>query len=371
MKLQAYVTLGRSGLKVSPLCFGAMTFGTEWGLGNGEEESRAILRRYLDAGGNFIDTANIYNFGTSEKMLGKFLKEDGLRDRVVVATKFTMNATPGDPNGGGNSRKHIYRALEASLERLQTDYVDLYWMHAWDTVTPPEEVLSTLTDLVRVGKIRYYGFSNVPAWYAAYVQVVAELQGKERLIAMQLEYSLGERTIEREHIPAAQKLGIAICPWSPLAGGFFSGKYTREKSSPKGAGRLTGPAGSFFRGFTERNWTILDTLTEVAKEMSKTPAQVALNWVVTQPGVTSTLIGATKLAQLEDNITAMDFQIPAELRARLDTVSALELARPYTYFSGDEQSRIAGGTTIYPWMPQQATGACSVIEKKGEAAGKH
>lgn len=359
MNPQHYVTLGRSGLKVSPLCLGAMTFGTEWGLGNNEEDSHAILRRYLEAGGNFIDTANIYNFGTSEKMLGKFLKEDGLRDRVVVATKFTMNATPGDPNAGGNSRKHIYHALEASLERLQTDYVDLYWMHAWDTLTPFEEVLSTLTDLVRAGKIRYYGFSNVPAWYAACVQTLAEQQGKERLVAMQLEYSLGERTIEREHIPAAQKLGVGICPWSPLAGGFFSGKYTREESRPKGTGRLTGPAGSFFRGFTERNWRVLDTLTEVAKQMSKTPAQVALNWVVTQPGVTSTIIGATKLAQLEDNLGVVGFEIPPELRARLDAASALDVARPYSYFSGDEQSRIAGGTTIHPWMPQHATGACT------------
>jgi aryl-alcohol dehydrogenase-like predicted oxidoreductase len=358
MSLKNYVTLGRSGLRVSPLCLGTMTFGTEWGIGTAEEGSRAILRQFLEAGGNFIDTANIYNFGSSEKMLGKFLKEDGLRDRVVLATKFTFNTSPGDPNAGGNGRKNIYQALEASLQRLQTDYIDLYWLHAWDTITPAEEVLSTLTDLVRAGKIRYYGFSNTPAWYVACIQTLADQQGKERLIALQLQYSLAERTIEREHIPAAQRLGLGICPWSPLAGGFFTGKYKRESSGAQGEGRLTGPAASFFRGFTDRNWRILETVSEIAKQLSKTAAQVALNWTATQPGVTSTIIGATKPAQLADNLAAIDFEIPADLRARLDEVSGLDPAGPYTYFSGIEQARISGETSIQPWMPAgRLTGA--------------
>jgi aryl-alcohol dehydrogenase-like predicted oxidoreductase len=360
MSLKKYVTLGRSGLRVSPLCLGTMTFGTEWGMGNVEEDARVIFREYLEAGGNFIDTANIYTFGTSERMLGKFLKENGNRDRVVLATKFTIGTTPGDPNAGGNGRKNIYQAVDASLQRLQTDYIDLYWMHAWDTMTPAEEVLSALTDLVRAGKIRYYGFSNVPAWYLACVQTMADLLGKERLIALQLQYSLAERSIEREHIPAAQKLGLGICPWSPLAGGFLSGKYKREANGAKGEGRLTGAAAGFFKGFTERNWRILDIVSEVAKQLSKTPAQIALNWAATQPGVTSPIIGATKPAQLADNLAAIDFDIPAELRSRLDQASALDPAAPYTFFTGIEHERVCAETSIRPWLPAQLTGAPSV-----------
>jgi aryl-alcohol dehydrogenase-like predicted oxidoreductase len=207
MSVQDYVTLGRSGLRVSPLTLGTMTFGTEWGWGTEENISRDVFNRYIDAGGNFIDTADLYTAGTSEKMVGKFISERGLRDRVVLATKFTFNSEPGNPNAGGNGRKNIYRALEGSLNRLQTDYIDLYWLHAWDTLTPVEEVISTLNDLVRQGKIRHYGFSDTPAWYVARAQTLAELQGKERLIALQLEYSLVERNIEREHIPVAQELG--------------------------------------------------------------------------------------------------------------------------------------------------------------------
>ena len=184
--------------------------------------------RYLEAGGNFIDTADGYTGGKSEEMVGKFIAERKLRDRVVLATKFTFNAEPGNPNAGGNGRKNIYRALEGSLRRLKTDYIDLYWLHAWDTVTPVEEVVSTLNDLVREGKIRHYGFSDTPAWYVARAYTLAEKEGKERLIALQLEYSLVERNIEREHIPAAQELGLGICPWSPLASGFLTGKYKRQ-----------------------------------------------------------------------------------------------------------------------------------------------
>jgi aryl-alcohol dehydrogenase-like predicted oxidoreductase len=232
--MKEYVTLGRSGLRVSPLCLGTMTFGTEWGWGTEEDVSRAIFNRYIEAGGNFLDTADGYTGGKSEEMLGKFIGERRLRDRVVVATKFTFNTDPGNPNAGGNGRKNIYRALEGSLRRLQTDYIDLYWLHAWDTVTPVEEVVSTLIDLVREGKIRHFGFSDVPAWYAARALTIAEKEGKERPIALQMEYSLVERNIEREHVPAAQELGIAICPWSPLASGFLTGKYKREGGMERG-----------------------------------------------------------------------------------------------------------------------------------------
>src|SRR5579862_2968272 len=196
MSVKDYVTLGRSGLRVSPLTLGTMTFGTEWGWGAEENTSRDVFNRYIDAGGNFIDTADLYTAGTSEKMVGKFITERNLRDRVVLATKFTFNAEPGNPNAGGNGRKNVYRALEGSLRRLKMDYVDLYYLHAWDTVTPVEEVISTLTDLVRAGKIRYYGFSDTPAWYVARAQTLAEKEGKEKLVTLQLEYSLVERTIE-------------------------------------------------------------------------------------------------------------------------------------------------------------------------------
>src|SRR6202040_863250 len=278
MSLYEYVTLGRSGLRVSPLCLGAMTFGTEWGFGVDENVSRAIFDRYIELGGNFVDTADGYTAGKSEDLTGKFIADRQLRDRVVLATKFTFNTMPGNPNSGGNGRKNIYRALEGSLKRLQTDYIDLYWLHVWDTVTPAEEVVSTLNDLVRQGKTRPFGFSDTPAWYVARAQTIAEMQGKEPLIALQLEYSLVERNIEREHIPVAQELGIGILPWSPLAGGFLAGKYRGSGNTGVGDGRheVTKNSGNpVFNKFTEHNWKVLDALLQVAKQMNKPPAQVA------------------------------------------------------------------------------------------------
>ena len=376
MSLQDYVTLGRSGLRVSPLSLGTMTFGTEWGWGSEEAQARQIFDRYLDQGGNFVDTANLYTGGKSEQMVGKFISEKKLRDRIVLATKFTFNTEQGNPNTGGNGRKNIYQALEASLRRLQTDYIDLYWLHAWDLVTPAEEVVSTLNDLVGHGKIRYYGFSDTPAWYVARAQTLAEKEGKERLIALQLEYSLVERNIEREHIPVSQELGIGVCPWSPLAGGFLTGKYKREGESGKGEGRLETTKGSSnpaFNKFSERNWRIHDVLSDVAKRINKLPAQVALNWVITQPGVTSTIIGATKLAQLNDNLQAADITIPAELRKRLDEVSAPEAIQPYTFFGQDIQPMVTGGTSVRKWAPAQVSGAATtnVAAPKAQAAGEN
>jgi aryl-alcohol dehydrogenase-like predicted oxidoreductase len=375
MSLQDYVTLGRSGLRVSPLSLGTMTFGTEWGWGSEEAQARQIFDRYVDQGGNFVDTANLYTGGKSEQMVGKFMSEKKLRDRIVLATKFTFNTEQGNPNTGGNGRKNIYQALEASLRRLQTDYIDLYWLHAWDLVTPAEEVVSTLNDLVGHGKIRYYGFSDTPAWYAARAQTLAEKEGKERLIALQLEYSLVERNIEREHIPVSQELGIGVCPWSPLAGGFLTGKYKREGESGKGEGRLETTKGSSnpaFNKFSERNWRIHEVLSDVAKRINKPPAQVALNWVITQPGVTSTIIGATKLAQLNDNLQAADITIPAELRKRLDEVSVPEAIQPYTFFGQDIQPMVTGGTSVRKWAPAQVSGAATtnVAASKTQAAGE-
>ncbi len=287
MKLNEYVTLGRSGLRVSPLCLGTMTFGTEWGWGIEEDAARAVFSRYLERGGNFVDTADMYTNGKSEELVGKFIKDAKVRDQVVLATKFTFNAQPGNPNAGGNGRKNMYRAIESSLRRLQTDYIDLYWMHAWDMITPVEEVVASLDMLVKAGKVRYIGFSDVPAWYVARAQTLAEQQGRERIAALQLEYSLVERNIEREHIPAAQELGIAILPWSPLAGGFLSGKYKRDgqPGTPEGRLDLQKAAGTtIFERDTERNWKILDVLLDVSKKIGRPLAEVALNWVGTQPG---------------------------------------------------------------------------------------
>jgi aryl-alcohol dehydrogenase-like predicted oxidoreductase len=217
-----------------------------------------------------------------------------------------------------------------------------------------EEVISTMNDLVRAGRIRHYGFSDTPAWYVARAQTLAQKDATEPLIALQLEYSLVERTIEREHVPAAQELGMAICPWSPLAGGLLSGKYKREASGGhkgEGQGRLTTAGGSPFARFSERNWRILDVLLDVAKQLNKPPAQVALNWVATQPGITSTIVGATKVTQLDDNLASIDFAIPADLRKRLDEASAHRPAQPYIFFEGEIQTRNAGGVPVRPWMP--------------------
>jgi aryl-alcohol dehydrogenase-like predicted oxidoreductase len=352
MKLNEYVTLGRSGLRVSPLCLGTMTFGTEWGWGADEGTSRTIFDRYLQEGGNFVDTADMYTNGKSEELVGKFIKDAKARDQVVLATKFTFNAQPGNPNAGGNGRKNMYRAIEGSLRRLQTDYIDLYWMHAWDMLTPVAEVLESFDALVRAGKIRHIGFSDVPAWYVARAQTLAEQQGRERIIALQLEYSLVERSIEREHIPAALELGIGICPWSPLAGGLLSGKYKREGNSgtPQGRIDIVKAAGNtVFDRSTERNWKIVDVLLDVAQQIGRPPAEVALNWVATQPGVTSTIIGATKLAQLESSLSSLDFVIPEELRTRLNKVSELVPAQPYEFFEPPMQARIKGNVAIRPW----------------------
>ncbi|AGC48491.1 aldo/keto reductase [Myxococcus stipitatus DSM 14675] len=350
--LARYHLLGRSGLRVSPLALGTMTFGTEWGWGSPKETAHRLLARYLEAGGNFLDTADGYTGGTSEEFIGDYFAKQGGRDSAVIATKFTINTIPGDPNAGGNGRKNIHRALEASLRRLKTDYVDLYWLHAWDGITPLEEVMQTLTDLVSAGKIRYLGLSDVPAWYFARAQTLAERQGWERVVALQLEYSLLERNIEREHIPAALELGASITPWSPLGSGMLSGKYTREGLTAKGEGRLPAIQGGGNPGleklFTERNWRIVDTLLEVSRELDRSPAQVALAWVARRPGVASTIIGATKLEQLEANLHALDVELPPAQAARLEAASRPELVHPYIFFEDTFYSggMFSGGTSI-------------------------
>jgi aryl-alcohol dehydrogenase-like predicted oxidoreductase len=332
-----------------------MTFGTDRGWGSPEDTAKAIFRAYLEAGGNFVDTADGYTNGKSEEMLGRFLKETKSRDRVVLATKFTFNGERGNPNAGGNGAKNIHRAIEASLRRLQTDYVDLYWLHAWDTVTPVEEVMRTLDDLVRAGKIRYVGLSDTPAWYLARAQTLAELRNLAPVCALQLEYSLVERNIEREHVPAAISLGMGLCPWSPLASGLLSGKYRHGSSGAEGEGRLQVVRGSgnpAFEKENERNWAILDVLLQVAKGLGRSPAQVALNWITRRPGVVSTIIGATKLDQLEDNLEALEFEIPAEVSHQLEEAGRPELVFPYFFYAPALQGMVNGGVQVEsepPW----------------------
>jgi aryl-alcohol dehydrogenase-like predicted oxidoreductase len=335
--LAEYRLLGRSGLRVSPLCLGTMTFGTEWGWGSPKETAHRMLARYLELGGNFVDTADGYTNGTSEALIGEYLQQAGGRDRIVLATKFSLGSTPGNPNSGGNGRKNAYRALDGSLRRLKTDYVDLYWMHAWDGITPVEEVMQTFTDLVRAGKIRHAGLSDVPAWYFARAQTLADREGLTPIIALQLEYSLVERNIEREHVPAALALGAAVTPWSPLASGLLSGKYRREGVKAAGEGRLPAVAAygnpGFDKLFTERNWGIVDELASVARELGAPPAQVALAWISSRPGVGSTIVGASRLEQLESNLASLDLAIPEPLSRRLEEVSRPELVHPYHFFT--------------------------------------
>ena len=349
MSLNAFRTLGRSGLIVSPLALGTMTFGTpRWGAP--DEVSESIFRAYVDAGGNFIDTADVYAKGRSEELIGDYMRDRSLRDQLVLATKFTFHGgEPGNPNAGGNGRKNMYRAIEGSLRRLRTDYIDLYWMHAWDLVTPVEEVLQSLGDLVRAGKIRYFGFSDVPAWYTAKGAAIATAHSVPAPIALQLEYSLVERSIEREHLPAACDSGLGICPWSPLAGGFLAGKYQRTDEGATGQGRLIGSNPFGNQKFSDRNWRVLDALQTVAAQVDRPLAQVALAWVSAQSGITSPILGASKLEQLHDNLSSLEIHLTPEQLRTLDESSALDPVFPYGMFTSEVNRGIFGGATVQGW----------------------
>ena len=348
MDLTAYRTLGRSGLVVSPLALGTMTFGTErWGAS--DQDSRQIVDRYLDLGGNLIDTADVYAGGRSETLLGQYIADRQARDHVVLSTKFTWNMNPGNPNAGGNGRKNIQRALDQSLARLQTDYIDLYWLHFWDMVTPVEEVLESMVNLVRSGKIRYYGLSDVPAWYATKMAVMAAERGWPGPIALQMEYSLVERAIENEYVPAAHETGMGIMPWSPLAGGFLTGKYQPGKQAAAEHGRLSGKNPFGQSKFNERNWQILQDVQHVATEMNLPAAQVALAWARQKRGVDSVLVGAKTLGQLNDNLASLSVVLSPDAMSQLDTVSAPAPLFPYSAFNADIRCSIFGGADVSGW----------------------
>src|SRR5260221_2595211 len=299
MALNDYVTIGHSGLRVSPFCLGAMTFGEDWGWGSSVAESESIISRYMERGGNFIDTANVYTKGHSEKIIGDCIGRDqSKRDRVVIATKFFGNLYPGDPNGGGAGRKTIVSSCEQSLRRLQTDYIDLYWMHCWDRFTPIEETMRALDDLVTAGKVRYIGFSDTPAWKVAQAQTIARFRGWAPLVALQIEYSLLERTVEGELIPMALEMGLGVTPWSPLKSGVLSGKYTRENAATVKADR----GERVTQNLGDKVYAIVDALQAIAKELNTTPAAGALPGVQGPAGGAATHVGAARDARVQQEL---------------------------------------------------------------------
>ncbi len=359
MSLTKFRTVGRSGLVVSPLALGTMTFGPgAWGAD--EATSRAIFDAYRAVGGNFIDTADIYSGGASEELVGRFIKDTAARDEIVLATKFAFNGSSspltanqaggGNPNAGGAGAKNIHRALHASLKRLGTDYIDLYWMHIWDGVTPVEEVVQTLGNLVRAGKIRYYALSDMPAWLAMKAATIAAERRIPGPVAMQVEYSLVARDVEGEHFPAAREAGMGVMPWSPLAGGFLSGKYDRSDTGD--TGRLSGANPFGNSKFIDRNWDILDVLKAVAAELDRPAAQVALAWAMARPGVTSTIIGASKLSQLESNIAASDIRLSDDQMGRLNEASAPALGFTSGLAMPMIRRMVFGGHDVTGWGEQ-------------------
>ena len=362
-----YQLLGKSGLRVSELCLGAMTFGEEWGWGASKEECHKIFNAYIDAGGNFIDTANKYTEGTSEKYIGEFIASE--RDRFVLATKYTSNTRRGDPNAGGNHRKNMIQSLEASLKRLNTDYIDLYWVHAWDPLTPIEEMMRALDDMVRSGKILYIGISDAPAWIVSQANTLANLRGWTEFTGLQIEYNLIERTPERELLPMADALNIGVTAWSPLGGGVLTGKYNKNSKreqqqqntssssstmvvAQEGNNRLEVQNEFANRLLNDRNILIAEEVSKIAKEIGCSAAQVALNWVRQQNRMSPSgknkiipIIGARKETQIKDNLSCLEFELTSEQMQRLNEVSKIELGFPHDFLNSETiKDFIYGGT---------------------------
>jgi aryl-alcohol dehydrogenase-like predicted oxidoreductase len=332
-----YKVLGKSGLRVSELCLGTMTFGEEWGWGANASESRQQFELFAEAGGNFVDTADGYTNGTSERWVGEFVRPD--RSRWVVATKYSFNQRAGDPNAGGNHRKKMIQALEGSLKRLGTDFIDLYWVHAWDGLSPVEEVVRALDDVVRAGKVLHLGISDTPAWIVARGNTLAECFGWSPFVALQIEYSLAERTPERELLPMARSMDLAVTPWSPLGGGLLTGKYNTPKAGePKRLDTFNQSA------ITPRRLEIAEAVVRIAAELGRTPAQVALAWLRTQPGTIVPIVGARNAAQLRDSLASLDLALSPEHLARLDEVSRIDLGFPHDFLRHPRvRDRLYGG----------------------------
>lgn len=331
-----YKLLGYSGLRVSELCLGTMTFGEDWGWGSSKEDSKKVFDMYAEAGGNFIDTANLYTNGTSEEYVGDFIRAD--RGHFVLATKYTLSMRDGDPNFSGNHRKNMVQSIEASLKRLGTDYIDLFWMHAWDRFTPVEEVMRAMDDLVRSGKVLYLGISDTPAWWTAGANMLADLRGWTQFVGQQIEYSLIERTPERDLLPMSDYYGLSTLAWGPLASGVLTGKYLDGDASKgrvkEGHSRLKG-----------RNREIAQAVVDVSKEVDASPAQIALAWLVQAHESVIPILGARTLEQLEDNLGCLEVELSADHLDRLDQVSQIDPGFPHSFLDNPPvRKRIYGGT---------------------------
>jgi aryl-alcohol dehydrogenase-like predicted oxidoreductase len=351
LSLDNYRLLGRSGLRVSPLALGAMTFGNDWGWGAERDDARRIFDTYLERGGNFVDTADVYTNGSSERLLGEFLRER--RERVVLATKYSSSTEPGNPNAGGNHRRNMVRSVEASLRRLETDYIDLLYLHAWDATTPVEEILRGMDDLVRSGKVVYVGISDTPAWQVSRMQAIADLRGWAPLVAVQIEYSLVERTVERELIPMAAELGLGVIPWSPLGSGVLTGKYSsadvRDSGDVASASGTRRDVAAGNGALTEHNLGIAEVVTKVAAELGVTPAQAAIAWTLRNPAVTAPILGVRTPSQLDDNLGALDVEFNDAQLSALNEVSAVDLGFPHKFLALPlTRGVMFGGVTVRP-----------------------
>jgi aryl-alcohol dehydrogenase-like predicted oxidoreductase len=332
-----YKLLGKSGLRVSELALGTMTFGEDWGFGASRDECKKQLESYVEHGGNFIDSAINYTNGSSEKLVGELIASD--RDGFVLATKYSLSTRPKDPNGGGNQRKNMVRSVETSLKRLGTDHIDLYWVHLHDPLTPIEETMRGLDDLVRAGKVLYVGISDAPAWVVARANTLAELRGWSAFIGLQVRWSLLDREVERELVPMAQALDLGITPWGVLGAGLLTGKYVGGKAED------TRRAGWTAGRMTDKNNAIVAELVKVAAEVERSPSQVAIAWVRQKSPVVIPIIGARKHEQLLDNLKAADLTLTPEHMQRLDATSAIELGFPHDFLASDSIRNIAYGGT--------------------------
>lgn len=317
-----YTLLGNSGLRVSEVCLGTMTFGTEWGWGADEAESRKTFDLFVEAGGNFIDTADKYTNGTAETIVGRLLHDR--RDDFVLASKYSLNTGTGDLNSGGNHRKHLVQALDASLRRLDTDYLDVLWLHAWDYLTPAEEVVRALDDQVRKGKVLYIGVSDTPAWIVAQMQTIAALRGWSPFVGLQIPYSLVQREVERELLPMAHALGLGVAAWSPLGGGLLTGKYHRNADEPRRLDAIE-PA----------KLAIAEAVSEIADELDVSASRIALAWLRSRGGVIP-ILGARRVDQLADNLGSLQLSLSDEHLGRLDEVSAVPLGFPHDFLASTD-----------------------------------
>jgi aryl-alcohol dehydrogenase-like predicted oxidoreductase len=337
-----YKLLGRSGLRVSELCLGTMTFGEEWGWGASKEDSRAIFDAFVEAGGNYIDTANKYTLGTSEQFVGEFIS--GKHEKFVVATKYSLSTDDDDPNASGNHRKNMVQAVEASLSRLKTDYIDLYWVHAWDSMTPVEETMRGLDDLVRAGKVVYIGISDSPAWRVSQANMLADLRGWAPFVALQVEYSLIQRTTERDLMPMARALDLAVTPWAVLGGGVLSGKYRRSGGSyeAEDSKRIK----VMDKRLSDRNMAIAEEVRKIADRRGVSCSQVAINWVRQHPGVIIPILGSRTPKQVADNLGAVNFALAQDEIDSLNQVSAVDLGFPQETLTSDRFLKIFYGNNF-------------------------